>query len=161
VSVESIPSRRGSGGSPFLTAAAAARLAGLTPATLGRRLAAGDLPGYRLGRRWFVPEAEFRRHLRRRAWMMQADAAPEVVRELTRALPSVLGVEDLERFLGVRRPLLHEALRMPGFAGVGGRAGIGGRGATTIAVLERTLLDSRNGCVPCLQRTSCTAREVA
>lgn len=142
MSLDVLPTRRGTGGSPFLTTAAAAKLAGLTPATLTRRLAQGDLPGYRFGRRWFVPEAEFRRQLRRRAWMVRVDAAPSLVRELTGTLPPFLTADDLERFFGVRRTLLAEALRMPSFSGRGG--------GTTIAVLERTLLDARNACTPCV-----------
>ncbi|MBW9095572.1 helix-turn-helix domain-containing protein [Microbacterium jejuense] len=142
MSFDVTPTRRGTGGSPFLTAAAAAKLAGLTPATLTRRLANGELPGYRFGRRWFVPEAEFRRQLRRRAWMVRADAEPAVIRELTRTLPAFLTDDDLERFFGVRRTLLGEVLRMPSFTGRGG--------GTTIAVLERTLLSARNGCTPCV-----------
>ncbi len=156
MSLDSIPSRRGTGGSPFLTVAAAARLAGLAPATFGRRLANGEFPGYRLGCRWFVPEAEFRRHLRRRAWMVQTDAAPDLVRELTRALPPVLGSDDLERFFGLRLPLVYESLRMPVFAGLAVRGG-----ATTIAVVERTLLDARNGCAPCVAQGVWAARDVA
>lgn len=137
--------RRGSGGSPFLTTGAAARLAGLTPAALARRLATGDLPGYRLGRRWFIPEAEFRRQLRRRAWMIRADAAPDAVHELTRALPAVVGADDLERFFGLRHRLRYEALRLPGLAGLPVRGG-----ATTADELERILLSARNACPPCL-----------
>ncbi|WP_191172841.1 helix-turn-helix domain-containing protein [Microbacterium helvum] len=136
------PTRRSGGASPFLTTAAAARLAGLTPATLTRRLANGDLPGYRFGRRWFVPEAEFRRQLRRRAWMVRADAVPEVIRELTQTLPAFLTADDLERFFAVRRTLLAEAVRMPAFSARGD--------GTTIAVLERTLQAARNGCPPCV-----------
>ena len=142
MSFDVTPTRRGTGGSPFLTAAAAAKLAGLTPATLTRRLANGDLPGYRFGRRWFVPEAEFRRQLRRRAGMVRADAEPAVIRELTRTLPPFLTADDLERFFGVRRTLLADVLRMPSFTSRGG--------GTTIAVLERTLQSARNGCTPCV-----------
>ncbi|MGN6220343.1 MAG: helix-turn-helix domain-containing protein [Microbacterium sp.] len=142
MSFDVIPTRRGTGASPFLTPAAAAKLAGLTPATLTRRLANGELPGYRFGRRWFVPEAEFRRQLRRRAWMVRADAGPVVIRELTRTLPPFLTADDLERFFGVRRMILAEALRMPSFTSRGG--------GTTIAVLERSLLSARNGCTPCV-----------
>jgi len=142
VSFDVTPARRGTGGSPFLSAAAAARLAGLTPATLTRRLANGDLPGYRFGRRWFVPEAEFRRQLRRRAWMVREDAGPAVIRELTCSLPAFLTADDLERFFGVRRTLLADVLRMPSFSGRGG--------GTTIAVLERTLQGARNACTPCV-----------
>ncbi|MDW4573746.1 helix-turn-helix domain-containing protein [Microbacterium sp. M3] len=148
--------RRGGGASPFLSVGAAARLAGLTPATLTRRLVQGDLPGYRLGSRWFVPEAEFRRQLRRRAWMLRADAAPDVVHELTRVLPPVVGVDELERFFGLRLPLLYESLRMPRFAALAIRGG-----ATTVAVLERTLIDARNACPPCLAQDARSARVAA
>ena len=144
MSIETTPARRGSGGSPFLAVGAAARIAGLTPGTLARRLATGDLPGYRLGRRWFVPEAEFRRHLRRRAWMVQTDAAPELARELTRALPSRLGIEDLERFFGLRRPVLYETLHIPHFAGIGPRKDV-----MTVGVLQQLLTGARNECAPC------------
>ncbi|WP_345546210.1 helix-turn-helix domain-containing protein [Microbacterium jejuense] len=142
MSFDALPTRRGGGASPFLTTSAAAKLAGLTPATLTRRLANGDLPGYRFGRRWFVPEAEFRRQLRRRAWMVRADAVPEVIRELTHPLPPFLTADELERFFAVRRTLLADVLRMPSFSGRGG--------GTTIAVLERTLQGARNGCAPCV-----------
>ena len=142
MSFDVTPTRRGTGASPFLTPAAAAKLAGLTPATLTRRLANGELPGYRFGRRWFVPEAEFRRQLRRRAWMVRADAEPVVIRELTRTLPAFLTADDLERFFGVRRMLLADVLRMPSYTSRGG--------GTTIAVLERTLQGARNECTPCV-----------
>lgn len=82
MSSDPIPSRRGTGGSPFLTTAAAARLAGLTSSMLGRRLGNGDL------------------------------------------------------------------------------AEIADRGATTIAVLERTMLDARNACTPCVTQDVLPAREV-
>lgn len=144
MSIEISTPRRGSGGSPFLTVGGAARIAGLTPATLMQRLASGDLPGYRVGRRWFVPEAEFRRHLRRRAWMVQTDAAPELVRELTRALPTRLGIDDLERFFALRRPVLYEVLGIPHFAGMGPRKDV-----VTVGALQRVLVEARNACVPC------------
>ncbi|WP_194409527.1 helix-turn-helix domain-containing protein [Microbacterium cremeum] len=156
MSIDTTPTRRGSGGSPFLTVGAAARLAGLTPATLLRRLGSGDLPGYRLGRRWFVPEAEFRRHLRRRAWMAQTDAAPELARELTRALPTRLGIDDLERFFGLRRPVLYEVLGVPHFGGIGPRKDV-----MTIGVLQQLLRGARNACAPCPEPATLTASAVA
>lgn len=145
--IDSSPARRGTGGSPFLSAAAAARIAGLTPSTLARRLVAGELPGYRLGRRWFVPEEEFRRHLRRRAWMLQPDATDDMVAELTDALPPTLGIDDLERFFGLRRPFLYDALRISPFAGLSGRGAV-----TTIGVVRQALLEARNDCTPCVAR---------
>lgn len=156
MSIQTIPTRRGSGGSPFLAVGAAAKLAGLTPATLARRLEAGDLPGYRLGRRWFVPEAEFRRHLRRRAWMVQTDAAPDLARELTRALPPRLGIEELERFFGLRRPVLYEALHIPHFAGMGPRKDV-----MTVGVLQQLLIAARNACAPCPELVTLAAPAVA
>ena len=155
MSINTLPLRRGSGASPFLTVGAAARIAGLTPALLTRRLESGDLPGYRLGRRWFVPETEFRRHLRRRAWMVQTDAAPALAREVTHALPPHLSIDDLERFFGLRRAALYEALRMPHFAGMGPRKDV-----MTAVALERILVRARNACAPCLA-TAATAASVA
>lgn len=156
MSIEISPTRRGSGGSPFLTVGAAARIAGLTPAALMQRLAGGDLPGYRLGRRWFVPEAEFRRHLRRRAWMVQTDAAPELAREVTRALPTRLGIDELERFFGLRRPVLYEVLGIPHFAGMGPRKDV-----MTVGVLQQLLIRARNACAPCPELASLAAPAVA
>lgn len=152
--VDSNQLRRGGGGSPFLSTAAAARIAGLTPTTLARRLAAGELPAYRLGRRWLVPEQEFRRHLRRRGWMLQPDAADDLVDELVGALPATLGIDDLERFFGIRRPFLYDALRISPFAGLSGRGAI-----TTVGVLRQALLGARNGCTPCVAADR--VREVA
>lgn len=154
--MQTIATRRGTGGSPFLAVGGAAKIAGLTPATLTRRLETGDLPGYRLGRRWFVPEAEFRRHLRRRAWMVQTDAAPDVACELTRALPPRLGIEELERFFGLRRPALYEVLHIPHFAGMGRR-----RGVMTVGMLQQLLVAARNACAPCPEPATLAAPAVA
>lgn len=140
-----IPSRRSAGPSPFLSVAAAARMAGLSSTSLHRRLANGELPGYQLGRRWFVPEREFRRHLRRRSWMLQHEAADDMVHELTAALPRLVAMDDLERFFGLRRAFLYDLLRLPVFAGAPGRGGV-----TTVAVLELALRAARNDCPPCV-----------
>jgi hypothetical protein len=125
--------------------AAAARIAGLSSTSLHRRFAGGELPGYHLGRRWFVPEREFRRHLRRRSWMLQHEATDDMVRELTEGLPGLVTMDDLERFFGLRRPFLYDLLRLPVFAGAPGRDGV-----TTIVVLEEALRAARNGCPPCV-----------
>jgi hypothetical protein len=127
--------------SPFLTVGAAARVANVTPKGMLRRLSGDLLPGYRLGRRWFVPEAEL--SLRLSGAAVVTIAVGEVVRDLVAELPTVLGVEHLEAFLGTRRPQLYEVLRFPALGGRRGQNRI-----TTQAVLAAALAQARNGCPP-------------
>lgn len=86
--------------------------------------------------------------------MLQSDAVGDLVDDLVEALPSPLGIDDLERFFGIRRPFLYEALRLSPFAGLSGRGAV-----TTVSVLRLALIDARNGCTPCVAVDR--AREVA
>jgi len=127
--------------SPFLTVGAAARRAGLSSKAMLRRLSADILPGYRLGRRWFVPAAEL--ELRLSGAVTTSTTIADAVHELVSPLPQTLGVEDLEAFLGTRRPQLYEVLSFPALSGPrhAGRV-------TTQAVLAAALVQARNGCPP-------------
>ncbi|MEZ3161066.1 helix-turn-helix domain-containing protein [Microbacterium sp. BWT-B31] len=138
-----VRARQRSRRTPFLTAAAAAAIAGVKPATMLRRLTEGALPGYRLGGRWFIPEAELRLQLRRRIGMSDGVEVADAVGELTAHLPRMLNLIDLETFLGLRRPHVYRVLLLPGLAGVSS-----GR-VTTRGVLDSLLIASRNDCPPC------------
>lgn len=125
---------------PFLTTSAAGQLADMSPLALARRLVAGEFPAYKLGRQWFVPEREFQRHLRRRAWMLDGVDVDDMINELTARLPAVLDIAELEDFFGVRRAHLYEFLRFHMLPATRG---------TTLPALQELLRNARNDCPPC------------
>lgn len=100
-------------GSPFLSPASAGRVVGLAPATLSARLRAGVLPGYLLGRTWFVPREELDRTIRRAGTVVRAEAVDAVIDELLRSVPALPNTHDLEAFFGVRRRQVYEILQTP------------------------------------------------
>lgn len=101
------------------------------------------MPGYRLGKQWFVPVLELHRQLEGAPQESPETTVAAVIQELTADVPAMLGVEDLEDFFGVRRPELCEMLRLPVL-----RVSNGAQPVLTRRVLEAELLRARNGCVP-------------
>lgn len=118
---------------------AAARLAGVSPTALASRLESHSLPGYQLGRRWFIPQAELRRAMTSRVSAPLADGPAAAVHELTGDLPRVLDADTLAAFFGIRRVLLGDVLGIPRLAFVTRSERV-----TTVGVLGSTLLAGRN-----------------
>lgn len=128
---------------PFLTVSAATQVTGLAHATLLRRLHAGTHPGYRLGGSWFIPAEELRLHVlgcpTGRAHTVPVD---EAVRALTSRLLQLLDLDDLERYLGIRRPYVYRVVGVPGLSMVPSGA------VMTRAVLVAMLIQGRNDSTP-------------
>ncbi|KRB36960.1 helix-turn-helix domain-containing protein [Microbacterium sp. Root180] len=128
---------------PFLTVSAAAQLTGVAHPTVLRRLRVGTHPGYRLGASWFIPAEELRLSV------LGCPAGPtrrvpvdEAVRALTSSLPQLLDLEDLESYLGIRRPYVSRAVGVPGLSMIPSGH------VMTRAVLVAMLIQGRNDSAP-------------
>lgn len=110
-------------GSPFISVNALASVTRRSPSGVAAKLAAGRLPGYKLGPHWFVPVHELE-PLGSGAVLQEHRSVRDASASLLLGFPDTLAIVDLERFFGMTRPYLYRVLSCPLLAPIRSPSGI-------------------------------------